>query len=219
MQAHVVVALHKRSVLALSIMTVIGVSMLAWGSWIPSHPPVAAPPSGVEPVAAAAAPTPADTPSVGTSPGRSEFALLTIKTIGSVGLVICLVLAGFMLFRRFAPQYMTKRPGERILRLVEVLPIGDKRSIILMEAGVNKLLLASSPGHISLLSSLPDSATPAATGGRNSAEIVGTGAPSGKFKNLLELEKKAPSANPPARSSLPPDIRGKMQELRKALER
>jgi flagellar biogenesis protein FliO len=124
-----------------------------------------------------------------------------------------------MLFRKFAPQYITKRPGERMLRLVEVLPVGDKRSIILMEAGASKLLLASSPGHISLLSSLPDSAAPTAPGGRNSIETVAAGASSGKFKNLLELEKKASSASLPARPALPPDIRGKMQELRKALER
>jgi flagellar biogenesis protein FliO len=156
---------------------------------------------------------------VGTSSGRNELALLTIKTIGGVGLVISLILAGFMLFRRFAPQYIAKRPGERILRLIEMLPLGDKRSIMLVQAGANKLLLAGSPGQISLLLSLPDAAAATALGGANSVEIATPGASSGKFRNLLELEKKASSASPPVRSAFPPDIRGKMRELRKALER
>jgi flagellar biogenesis protein FliO len=155
---------------------------------------------------------------VGASSGRNELALLTIKAIGGVGLVISLILAGFLLFRRFAPQYIAKRPGERILRLIEMLPLGDKRSVMLVQAGANKLLLASSAGQISLLLSLPDTAATALDGGKP-AEITTPGASSGKFKNLLELEKKAPAASLPMRRALPPDIRGKMQELRKALER
>jgi flagellar biogenesis protein FliO len=139
--------------------------------------------------------------------------------MGGVGLVISLILAGFLLFRRFAPQYLAKCPGERILRLIEMLPLGDKRSLMLVQAGANKLLLASSAGQISLLLSLPDAGAAAALGGGNLAEAAAPGASSGRFRNLLELEKKAPSASPPVRPSLPPDIRGKMQELRKALER
>jgi len=216
MQARVVVPLRNRSLLALAVVAIIGASALAWGSWIPSHPPIAASPSGAE---AGTAPAPAETPLVGTSSGRNELALLTIKTMGGVGLVISLILAGFLLFRRFAPQYLAKCPGERILRLIEMLPLGDKRSLMLVQAGANKLLLASSAGQISLLLSLPDAGAAAALGGGNLAEAAAPGASSGRFRNLLELEKKAPSASPPVRPSLPPDIRGKMQELRKALER
>jgi flagellar biogenesis protein FliO len=220
MQARVVAALCNRSFLVLAIVVVIGAFVLAQSSQIPSHPPIAEPPSvAAAGTAAAAAPALAETPSAGTPSGRNELALLTIKTIGGVGLVISLILAGFMLFRRFAPQYFTKRPSERILRLIEMLPIGDKRSIMLVQAGANKLVLTSSPGQISLLMSLPDAAPATALEGGNSAEIATPGASSGKFRNVFELAKQVSSASPAPRLTFPPDIRGKMQELRKALER
>jgi flagellar biosynthetic protein FliO len=162
----------------------------------------------VEPPEKAEVPAPA--------PG-SGWAELT-KTIGSVGLIVCLILAGYFLFRRFAPKYMTRRPGERDLRIVETLSLGEKRSIAVVQVGAQRLLLACTPGQITLLTALNGpSGTPAA----DSPDLLESPAAPvfpGNFRNLYEREKKARPARPSAPKALPPDIRGKMLELRKALE-
>jgi flagellar biosynthetic protein FliO len=141
-----------------------------------------------------------------------------IKTIGSVGLIICLILAGYILFRKYAPQYIAKRPNERNLRIIETLPLGDKRSIVMVQAGSQQFLLASTPGQISLLTTIPATNSTYSSRAAISNESDTVGALSGSFKNLYEMEKKTPAARPAAVKALSPDIRGKMLELRKALE-
>jgi flagellar biosynthetic protein FliO len=150
--------------------------------------------------------------------GWGEFGTPLLQTAGSAGLVICLILGGFFLFRRFAPQYLNKPHGDRSLRLIETLTLGDKRSLVLVQAGTRKLLLASTPGQISMLTSFADLASEAPVSGGERPEPEVPAALSGSFRNLYEMEKKPPAARPRARAMLPPDIRGKMLELRKALE-
>ena len=147
------------------------------------------------------------------SPGWMEL----VKTAGGMGLVITMILVGFVLFRKFAPQYAAKRPGERNLKLIETLSMGDKRSLVMVQAGARRFLLASTPGQITLLTPLADDA------GTTSSHVIppapeSAAAASGKFRNLYEMEKKPAPARSTARQELPPDIRGKMQQLRKALE-
>jgi flagellar biogenesis protein FliO len=140
------------------------------------------------------------------------------KMIGSVGLIICMILAGYVLFKKFGPQYMAKKPGDRNLRLLETLAMGEKRSLSIVLAGGQKFLLASTPGQITMLTALP-----AAAGGFSLDEGA-VAAPSansvltGSFRTMYEQEKKSPGIRPAPLKALPPDIRGKMQELRKALE-
>ncbi len=141
-----------------------------------------------------------------------------VKTVGSVGLIICLILGGYMLFRKFAPQYMTKRPNERDIRLIETLPMGDKRSIVVVQACAQRFLLACTPGQITLLTALHASAGTAAAGATNILESQAATAFPSNFRNFYEQEKKASPARPSVVKALPPDIRGKMLELRKALE-
>ena len=88
----------------------------------------------------------------------------------------------------------------------------------MMQAGAKKFLLASTPGHITLLTSLPDAAVPDSLIPSGQAEAEVPAHQAGNFRNLYELEKKSPPARPAVRQELPPDIRGKMQQLRKALE-
>jgi flagellar biosynthetic protein FliO len=167
-----------------------------------AHDPVAEPPQKAELLA----------PAQGS--GWAEL----IKTTGSVGLIICLILAGYFLFRRFAPQYMARRPGERDLRIVETLSMGEKRNIAIVQIGAQRLLLACTPGQITLLTALNvSSGTPAAA----SPDLLESPAApvfTGNFKNLFEQERQAHPARPSAVKALSPDIRGKMLELRKALE-
>ncbi len=149
-------------------------------------------------------------------PGWPEL----IKTVGSVGLIICVILGGYFLFRRFAPQYMSKRPGDRDMRLVETLSMGEKRSISIVQVGVQRFLLACTPGQVTLLTALngssgnPASALPESRELSSAAQSVLPG----NFRNLYEQEKKSSLVRPSAVKALPPDIRGKMLELRKALE-
>jgi flagellar biogenesis protein FliO len=174
---------------------------------IPIVPP-SDPPAQVSSTTAAAAPQ--ESP----APAPTSAWLDMVKTAGSIGLVLCLILGGYMMFRRFAPQYVAKRPNERSLRMIESISMGDKRSIAIVQAGNMKFLVASTPGQITLLTSLSETATVPAV-----AEPTETEAASGaKFRNLYEMEKKAVPSRPAARADLPPDIRGKMQQLRKALE-
>lgn len=142
----------------------------------------------------------------------------TGKMVGSVGLILCLIVGGYMLFRRFAPQYLTKRPSERDLRLIESLPMGEKRSIAVVQAGAQKLLLACTPGQITLLTQLN---SPPGSAAADAVEIPASPAAQampGSFRNFYEQEKKVSPARSQAVKALPPDIRGKMLELRKALE-
>lgn len=227
MRVFIVAAQCKRFFLIFGMGMVLGGAVLAQTGQIPSSPPAATEPVAPPPAApstaqtataAAASATTAEISLPAPSAGWAELALPAIKTVGGFGLVLSLILVGFMLFRKFAPQYMGKHTQERFLRLIETLPMGEKRSIVLVQAGARKLLLASTAGQITLLTSLVDAAGPASLNGGQPAENDSSAAPLGNFRNLYEMEKKASSMRPAARPTLPPDIRGKMQELRKALE-
>ncbi len=150
--------------------------------------------------------------------GMLEITPLVLKIIGGLGLVVSLILISYVMFRKFAPQFIAKRPGDRSLRLIETLHMGEKRSLVLVQADGKNLLLASTPGQISLLTELSTHPVAPSSTVEKRPESE-TPAPPETFKKLFELEKKATPIRPVARVSLPPDIRGKMQELRKALER
>ncbi len=219
----------SRSSLVIAIVLSISSNLLAQRSQVTASPagqeiaPVLQPTAGPQPQAAAA-PHADAVPSAATvsSPAMPttmwmDSGISVIKTLGAVGLVICLILGGSNLFRRFAPQYISKSPNERLLKLVETLPIGDKRSILLVQAGNRRLLLAGTPGEVTLLTPLADDALRSSPGteGPFDDEVP---SPAASFKNLCEIEKKAPPVHPSPRHSIPPDIQGKMRELRKALE-
>jgi flagellar biogenesis protein FliO len=167
-------------------------------------------PLAAEQTAPAAAEAPPSVPSSGWAD--------LIKTIGSIGLIVCLILTGYILFRKYAPQCIAKRPSERNLRIIETLSMGDKRSIVMVQAGSQQFLLASTPGQISLLTTIPTSNSTYSSRAAISNEPDTVGTLSGTFKNLYEMEKRTPPVRPAAVKPLPPDIRGKMLELRKALE-
>lgn len=217
MQFRFVGASCRRILFCTAIAAISGSCLLAQDAQIPSNPPAAAQATTVPPAPNSAArvdPIPAGPQ----SPGWLEVAPLVIKSVGGVGVVVSLILIGFMMFRKFAPQYIAKRPADRTLRLMETLHMGDKRSLVLVQAEGRKLLLASTPGQIALLTSLGETGASLMPAPEESAELEPL--PSGaNFRKLYELERKSPPARPASRPPLPADIRGKMQELRKALER
>ena len=245
MQTHKPAAFCARLVLTILILAVFGGTVFSQADSLLSRPEVMGPPDPapmVEDPAFAAdtgAASATESPSIPTVPQGAEskmpqsaeeptpappaeswsgMTFPVLKAVGGFGLVVSLILACFLLFRRFAPQYLNKRSGERMLKLIETLPMGEKRSIALVQAGARKYLIASTPGQISMLATYHDSvALPTAETDLPAAKEP-PAIPQANFRNLYELEKKVPVSRPAAREALPPDIRGKMQELRRALE-
>jgi flagellar biogenesis protein FliO len=109
-----------------------------------------------------------------------------------------------------------------MLHLVETLSMGEKRAIAVVEVAGKKFLIGNTPSQITLIASLGDDlalepgAQPAVRTAQTSAAPAGI--KRGQFVNLLLPEKGGTSRKPASASPLPPDIRGKMRELREALE-
>jgi len=152
-----------------------------------------------------------------------DDALSLVKTAGAVGLILCLIFAGFWAFRKFAPQYFGGRTGPKTLRLAETIMMGDKRSIALIELGDQRFLVGSTPNQISLLATVGgmQSVEPKARAGEP-AELKSApeaaGGRNGSFIDYIISEKNGGGARPAKAKAIPPDIRGKMRELKQALE-
>ena len=142
-----------------------------------------------------------------------------IRTIGGLGLVICLILAGFFAAKKIAPRYFAKSASERNLKVIETLSMGDRRSVSMIEVGNSRYLIGNTPHQINLLAALPDPISlvsepdtlPA------TAKSVARKESMSSFRNLFEVEKKRSTQY--AGNPLPEDIRTKMRQLREALER
>lgn len=173
------------------------------------------------PAATPAEPAPVASAGAGAEAGWPGTAFPFIKAIGATGLLLSLVFLGIQIFRRYAPQYFAPKPAERMLRLVESVGLGEKRSVAVIEFSGQKYLIGNTPSQITLLASL--SGAPAATGTTMSAPAVErpVNTPTvarGGFLSLLTSQKNQRPAAAGSPAILPPDIRGKMRELREALE-
>lgn len=139
-----------------------------------------------------------------------------IKVFGAAGLLLSLLLFGFLLLRRCAPRYFARRPVQKSLRLVESLSMGEKRSIAVIEVAGKAMLVGNTPHQITLLASLGDELfRPAEETAPARAASVGR---RGRFVDLLTSQKSGAAPEPAKTGTLPPDLRGKMRELRAALE-
>jgi len=150
-----------------------------------------------------------------------------LRTLGGVGLVLCLLGIAYFGLRKLAPGLFPKASGGNNLRLVETLNLGDKRSVSLIEVGGCRFLLGSTPGEISMLATLPEHVSlvaedgPAATApgpGKEAEREREKAVVGGGFHNLFEMEKKRPSSTQYTGNMPPEDIRVKMRRLREALE-
>jgi len=147
-----------------------------------------------------------------------EMAFPFIRTLGGVGLVLSLIVIATMAFRKFAPQYFVKRSVESTLRLIENLSMGEKRSVAVVQVGGQQYLVGNTPHQISLLAVLKDSAQPEDEAGVEPGSATTSSKKTG-FLKLYRAEHRKPARKAAGASILPADIRGKMQELRQALER
>jgi len=139
-----------------------------------------------------------------------------IKVFGAAGLLLSLFLVGFLLLRKCAPRYFARRPAQKSLRLVESLSMGEKRSIAVIEVAGKVLLVGNTPHQITLLASLGDELFRPAEETAPARAV--SGSRRGRFVNLLASQKSGASPESAKTGTLPPDLRGKMRELRAALE-
>jgi flagellar biogenesis protein FliO len=126
---------------------------------------------------------------------------------------------GFFAAKKFFPQYFTKGESLNALRIIETLPMGDRRSIALIQFANSRFLVGSTPHQINLLTTLRDQVSLV-------SEPDNSAAPSKRdtkretksaFRNLFEVERnRSPKSND---SPLPEEVRNKMRRLREALER
>jgi len=144
----------------------------------------------------------------------SDFSL--IRTIGALGLVISLIVIGFWGARRYAPHLFNRQPGEHRMKVVETLPMGDKRSIALVQVDDSYFLVGNTSSQISLLARLPWEFSLGLEHGASSAEPASATGFRDSSRKLYEVEKRPPSSNKP--KPIPPDVRAKMRQLREALE-
>jgi flagellar biosynthetic protein FliO len=149
--------------------------------------------------------------------GGMHFPVL--RTIGGMGIVLCLIIGLYFAAKKFAPGYFCKAAAERNLKVIETLPMGDRRSISLVEVGGNRFLFGNTPQQINFLAALPvpislasePDALPENPKEKNRREFTSP------FRNLFEVEKK--EKPPSMANALSEDVRMKMRQLREALER
>lgn len=86
-------------------------------------------------------------------PARQEFSFLSsfLQMIAALAIVIGLILLTRHFSGRFLGSTLPPRTSSRHIRLVETRYIAPKKSLILIEAGGEYLLLANTEEHLTLL--------------------------------------------------------------------
>lgn len=98
-----------------------------------------------------------------------------IRVFGALALVLALFLAGVWLFRNWQ-RFAVRRGRPSNLELIELKPLGGKHVLYVVGYQNQRLLLASSPAGVSLLSHLPPAdasdPAPAPVGTQNFVQIL-----------------------------------------------
>ena len=138
-----------------------------------------------------------------------SFQFPLYRTVGGMGLVLCLMIALYFGARKFFPQYFRKADAEQNLKVLETLSMGDRRSIALIQVAGTRFLVGNTPHQINLLTTISEPIPSASEAGTSaSTNIEQENKESGdSFRNLFDFEKKRPVQN--SISPLPEDIRKK----------
>lgn len=141
---------------------------------------------------------------------------LLARTAGGLGLVISLIILAYFAVRKYGPRYLRRQGAQGALKVIETLPIGEKRSIALIQVEDKRLLIGNTQQQITLLAQLP--MMPEA-GLEPAGEPLPRSAPGtvSSFRKLYEVEKGSPPL--PQAKAIPQDLREKMRQLREALEK
>ncbi len=89
------------------------------------------------------------------SPVKGDSWWSAAKAIGATVFIIGLILGAMTLLKRYMPYRFGPLGHTRQIQVLESVPIGEKRMLTLVEVGGQRLLLASSPGNVTLLKELP----------------------------------------------------------------
>ena len=148
-----------------------------------------------------------------------DLGFSVLRTIGGLGLVLALIVGGYFGLKKFAPQYFMKSASTQTMRVVETLPMGDRRSISLVEVANSRFLVGNTPHQINLILTLPDSLSLATEteGMQSHPKTVPLKESNPQFRKVYDVERNRSvhrAANP-----LPEDLRMKMRQLRRTLER
>ncbi len=181
-------------------------------------------PQPAEPVAVPAPATPVPPPPAAAATEipslAADFPLG--RALGGFGIVLSLMGAAVFGTRKFAPQLFRKPVPEKSLKVIETIPMGDKRSISVIQVEDKRFLIGNTTSQITLLAPLrgPLSVEEEPVAQAAPAEPV---APRPKmvvdrFRNIFEIEKASPGRNGARPKTIPPDVRAKMRQLRESLE-
>ena len=149
-------------------------------------------------------------------PAPPDFSFL--KMAGGLGLVLFLIVAGFVGGKRLFPQYFARPVTEKSLKVLETLGMGEKRSISVVEFEGQRFMVGNTSQQITLLATLPGRSYVSEELAESSQPFAFTKpkpAPA-SFKSLYEKEKALPARG--SGRPIPPDIRAKMRQLRESLE-
>jgi len=86
---------------------------------------------------------------------KGESWLSAAKAIGATVFVVAMILGAMIFLKRYMPHRFGPLGHSRQIQVLESVPLGEKRMLTLVEVGGQRLLLASSPGNVSLLKELP----------------------------------------------------------------
>ncbi len=145
-----------------------------------------------------------------------DFPLL--RVMGGLALVLSLVVIAFLVARKIAPQYFTKQSADKNLKLIETLPMGEKRSIALIQIGDRRLLIGNTPQQISLLSTLEGFFSAVSEEERVPLTAPESGGRLSPFRKLYAHERNQDIPKAVNDTPIPPDVRAKMRQLRESLE-
>jgi flagellar biosynthetic protein FliO len=148
-----------------------------------------------------------------------EYSFPILKTIGGLGMVLSLIVAGYFGLKKLAPQYFAKYSSEKNLKVIETLSMGDRRSISIIQVANSRYLVGNTAQQINLLTTLPEAFSLVSEPESPQVEVKKESKKENKtpFRHLFEAEKSRPARQ--TGNALPEDLRTKMRQLREALER
>lgn len=86
--------------------------------------------------------------------GLPDAGSSVIRVFGALVLVIAIFLGGVWLFRNWQ-RFVLRKGGAPRLSVIEVRPLGQRQSLYVVGYDQQRMLLASSPGGVTLVSHLP----------------------------------------------------------------
>lgn len=91
------------------------------------------------------------------APLAPDTGLSVLRVIGALLFVLALFFGGVWLFKNWQ-RFNRRLPGARVARLniLEMKPLGNRQALYVVGYDRQRLLIATSPTNIALLSALPD---------------------------------------------------------------